>query len=538
MQNKNIERIINLVIFIAVGILYVAMVSAPLVETYLTQLLGGGFFNLQMILVLGLIIISAAIFIINLYSFSIFKEVRYLILTIVSFFMMGLYATQQLLLVNELFVIEELMRDNLNQMMMMVAIVMLVLLLIKIIVIRSDMTLKLPIRYVPFILLGLCLVFYGLYIMFNTGRLFRNDVVVAVLYILVSLNLFGYVTKYIVNDDKNAESVIFVGFIHLITYMYPAVTEPLNDYQQALINMFRLVSLIYMVNNFYSYLFKSYLQERQVYDEEREKYMENLEQIVDERTKNLKVANQTLQDEINAAQSLQKSMMPAREMVFKGVSFISNNIPCENMSGDFLDIYEIDNDKIGMYILDVSGHGINAALMNIYVYHYIRSTSPLIKRYLGDKPKRNLQYLYEKFNDMSFPDEMHLVMMIAAYYADEKKLYYSSGGLNTEPILVRRNGDIETLNKIKGFPICKMGSLFTPEYVDIDLELDKGDRIIFFTDGLLDERQGFDLTEEDIQTIMLKNIDKSLLALDNELRSKLSLDGLIDDVTYFIMQVD
>ena len=158
MQNKNIERIINLVIFIAVGILYVAMVSAPLVETYLTQLLRGGFFNLQMILVLGLIIISAAIFIINLYSFSIFKEVRYLILTIVRLFMMGLYATQQLLLVNELFVIEELMRDNLNQMMMMVAIVMLVLLLIKIIVIRSDMTLELPIRYVPFSRLGLCLV--------------------------------------------------------------------------------------------------------------------------------------------------------------------------------------------------------------------------------------------------------------------------------------------------------------------------------------------------------------------------------------------
>lgn len=538
MQGKTVERIINLLIFIAVGILYGAMISAPLVERFLTQLLGGGFFNIQLILVLGLIIISAAIFIINMYSFSIFKEVRYLLLTIVSFLMLLLYVVEQLLLVNELFVIEELARENLTQVMMLTCILILGLLFIKIIVIRSDMTLKLPIRFVPLILIATLGMFYGIFYIFNTGLLFSNDVIIAILYILVAMNLVGYVTKYITNEDKNAESIIFVGMIHLITFMYPGMGKVHTDYEDVLIFLFRLVSLLYMVNNFYTYLFNSYLKERQIYDEERERYTTNLERLVDERTKNLKVANQTLQDEINAAQGLQKSMMPAREMPFKGVSFISNNMPCENMSGDFLDIYEIDEDKIGMYILDVSGHGINAALMNIYVYHYIRSTSPLIKRYLGDKPKRNLQYLYEKFNDMNFPDEMHLVIMIAAYYANEKKLYYSSGGLNTEPILVRHNGDIEKLNKIKGFPICKMGSLFTPEYVDLDLDLEKGDRIIFFTDGLLDERQGFDLTEEDIQAIMLKNIDKSLLALDNELRSRLRTDGLIDDVTYFIMQVE
>ncbi len=250
-------------------------------------------------------------------------------------------------------------------------------------------------------------------------------------------------------------------------------------------------------------------------------------------------ANRILEGEIDSAKRLQQSLLPPDEVIFSGATFVSRNIPCEKLSGDFFDIYTIDKNKVGMYILDVSGHGINAALMNIYSYQYIRSTSPLVKRYLGDKPHKNLGYLYQEFNKMNFPDEMHIVMMIASYDMNLGTLTYSSGGLNTRPLLVRRNGEIRLLNSESGFPITKLGEFYTPQYKSVNVQLFRGDRILFYTDGLLDERQGINLTIEDLELILLSTMDQPLRSVDEAIYGHMKAfeDTLIDDVSYFLMQV-
>ena len=81
-----------------------------------------------------------------------------------------------------------------------------------------------------------------------------------------------------------------------------------------------------------------------------------------------------------------------------------------------------------------------------------------MKRFLGDKPQT--AYFWE-FNKMNFPDEMHIVMLIASYDMSIGTLTYSQADL-IRPLLVRSNGEIRYLNTESGFPITKLGDLHTP----------------------------------------------------------------------------
>ncbi len=227
-----------------------------------------------------------------------------------------------------------------------------------------------------------------------------------------------------------------------------------------------------------------------------------------------------------------------KDIVYSRASFVSENFPCERLSGDFYDIYSIDEDKVGMYILDVSGHGINAALMNIYIYNYIRTNSPLIKRLRGDQPHENLRYLYDEFNKMNFPDHMHVVIFIASYDMKKGILSYASGGINVLPILVRQSGGIEMLDDSSGFPICKMADYFTPEYFSAQVQLYSGDRVFFYTDGLLDERQGLDLNDDDLKILLMETLDEPMVAVDRALKELLEpvKNNLVDDISYFILE--
>ena len=216
-------------------------------------------------------------------------------------------------------------------------------------------------------------------------------------------------------------------------------------------------------------------------------YAKNKEKIDRRRKKESEDVNKQLGDEIENAKRSQQSLLPPRRFYYKNTLFVSEYIPCGSLSGDFYDIYQIDEDNIGMYVLDVSGHGISAALMTMFCNNYVKSTERLIKRYRGLKPHRNIQHFYDEFNKMSFPDEMHMVIFFASYNVKTRLLKYSNGGLKNFPILFKKDGQIKSLDQNIGFPICKMSDIYIPEYESTHIQLAVGDRAIFFTAGLIDE---------------------------------------------------
>ena len=538
MSDKLKDRILSLGIFVLFALLYVALIRARLVQDLFQVYLGAQAFNVSAILQIASLAAASGLFIINLYSFSLFREMRQLLFSFIFLMLLIILAMIFMMSINDHLPLTILKKPQLEGAILFLLLICMALLFIKLIVLRKRIPVVLPLRRIPFLLVGSILLLIAGYIWVSRGSAVLADVEEALLYILLFSNLIGYSLYYFIDGTSITGGILFSLIISISTYFFTPGNFFAGGYQDILGTLFRGVALVNLLNAFYRELFSSYLLEVEDLNTQRDLYTENLREVVEERTRELQKANDQLEREIDAAKRLQQSLLPVKDIVYANASFISENMPCDRLSGDFYDIYSIDEDRVGMYILDVSGHGINAALMNIYIYHYIRSSSPLIKRLIGDKPHENLRYLYDEFNKMNFPDHMHVVMFIASYDMKKGVLTYSSGGLNAQPIVLRHTGDLEVLDQSSGFPICKMAEFFTPEYFSAQIQLYKGDRIFFYTDGLLDDRQGIELAEEDLKILLLETMDEPLVSVNRAIKNRLNpvKDKLVDDISYFIME--
>lgn len=269
-------------------------------------------------------------------------------------------------------------------------------------------------------------------------------------------------------------------------------------------------------------------------------YANNLERVIQKRTKDIFERNRKFTLELEYARNIQQSLLPEQRFTIRNAAFVSGYFPCEDLSGDFYDIYRIDDDHVGMYILDVSGHGISAALMTMFCNNYIKSTERLIKRYRGLKPHKNLANFYEEFNRMNFPDEMHMVIFFASYCLSTRTLNYCSGGMNCLPFILSRDGKFKFLDESLGFPICKFSDLFKPVYQSASVELQPGDRVVFYTDGLIDMDKNKVMDQVGLEEFMSDHVELSLKALNERLIGRIypKMDKLKDDISYFIMEIE
>lgn len=356
--------------------------------------------------------------------------------------------------------------------------------------------------------------------------------------LLLIIVIMYYLRIYLLEHNRNVvvaiSSVVLLCFSHAARIIYPS-----SDQLSIIVfDIFRFMGYVF----FLQAIFKLNIGEPSLKKETTEKqiklYAENLEKIIDKRTHEIREVNARLIKELEYAKSIQQSLLPLKRLNFKNTTFMSEYFPCERLSGDFYDIYRIDEDNVGMYVLDVSGHGISAALMTMFCNNFIKSTERLIKRYRGLKPHRNLKHFYEEFNKMNFPEEMHMVIFFASYNISTRTLTYCTGGMNCYPILVRKSGDAEFLNQSQGFPICQMSEFFTPEYKSARIELMPGDRIVFYTDGLIDKFKNSVMDQDELVEVIIESRHDSLKNLNSKIVRTIepNAEQLEDDITYFIME--
>ncbi|MBK5251566.1 MAG: SpoIIE family protein phosphatase [Peptostreptococcaceae bacterium] len=304
-------------------------------------------------------------------------------------------------------------------------------------------------------------------------------------------------------------------------------------------NAIKIIALIFIFKALFSYNINlPWIQMREA-QERMKRYALDLENAIDKKTQKKNEANKHIMNEIRYAKEIQQSLLPKSNLLIRDTRFVSRYMPCENLSGDYFDIFKVDEENIGMYILDVSGHGVSAALMTMFCINTVKSTERLINRYRGLKPHRNLAHFYEAFNKMNFPPAMHMVIFFASYNFNSKILTYSSGGMNCYPILIKDDGGHVFLDKSKGFPICKCSDFYIPEYYSSRIDLRKGDRVIFYTDGLIDKQKNCVFGQTDLIDILESNRHKDIETIDRYIAERMEDNGgkIEDDITYFIMEI-
>jgi PAS domain S-box-containing protein len=85
----------------------------------------------------------------------------------------------------------------------------------------------------------------------------------------------------------------------------------------------------------------------------------------------LEAASQQTKRELEAAGAVQRSLLPVELIHVPGYNFAFKFRPCSDVGGDCLNILHLDESHLAVYILDVSGHGVAAALLSVTLSHML-----------------------------------------------------------------------------------------------------------------------------------------------------------------------
>jgi len=228
----------------------------------------------------------------------------------------------------------------------------------------------------------------------------------------------------------------------------------------------------YLEKNFDTYLLiskvNSLLRVKHLSDQLKQKYVE------------LEEKNHLLDLQLKMARQVQQELMPAIDMTFHGIQFVSQYMPAMDIGGDFYDVLTLSDHQIAVVMGDVSGHGISAALLTAMLTVMTRSLAPRFYT-----PEKFLYYLNNDIYKMfeNGVHEMYVCMFYAVIDTKEKKISYSNAG-QALPVMV---SEAETSGAIvlnaAGLPL---GMMPDSAYELHDLSYDTGDMLVFHTDGLSD----------------------------------------------------
>lgn len=182
-----------------------------------------------------------------------------------------------------------------------------------------------------------------------------------------------------------------------------------------------------------------------------------------------------LKEDIEFAKHIQCQALPSDGVYWDAFKTNSLYVQSEDLGGDLFDIVKIDDEKSLIYISDVSGHGIKSSLLTIFLRQVIR----------GTKTSHNdvnsiLDELLKNYNDLNVGDEQYLTILAGVYDHRLKTITFANGGHNCYPILIKGN-EVQEI-KVNGIPICSLMSEAAYETVTVPLE--KGDRLVLYTDGI------------------------------------------------------
>ncbi|MEJ5361320.1 MAG: SpoIIE family protein phosphatase [Spirochaetota bacterium] len=169
-------------------------------------------------------------------------------------------------------------------------------------------------------------------------------------------------------------------------------------------------------------------------------------------------------------------------------------IPTREMGGDFYDVIKIDEEKTGIMIADVTGHGIPAALVCAMLKMAFANNKELAQH-----PAQLLSTLNK---DLSNNIKENYITAAYAFIDTKNKTVTVSSAGHWPPLLIKKNGSIFN-NWAKGFPI---GWIEDVKYEETITTYSPGDKFLLYTDGILEARNpdnkifGFEMLVEYINS--------------------------------------
>ena len=185
------------------------------------------------------------------------------------------------------------------------------------------------------------------------------------------------------------------------------------------------------------------------------------------------VARERLETEVQLARQIQQTFIPDSLPQIEGWEFAARWRTARQVGGDFYDVFDLPNNRIGLFIADVADKGMPAALFMALTRTLVRAA--VIE---SDSPAQAMK----RVNDLLIPDTRQGMFVTAVYAVldlDKNEFTYVNAGHNP-PLWVRSDGTIERLTRTA----VALGVLINDPVEQRTIHLENDDSLLLYTDGL------------------------------------------------------
>lgn len=192
-------------------------------------------------------------------------------------------------------------------------------------------------------------------------------------------------------------------------------------------------------------------------------YQDQLRRMNDQMTRDLQIARR-----------VQEALMPQREFTSHRIEIRSAYIPSETLSGDFYD-YFMQDDMLYLFVADVSGHGLPAAILVSMLKSYIHteaSAEHSLARFMG------------ALNDFLFSVSLPTQFATAAFFRIDSARQIAYSNAAHPPFLLYQREHRSTI--ILEQPGNLLGAMPNMAFEEHTLTVNPGDTLFVYTDGLTD----------------------------------------------------
>ena len=231
-------------------------------------------------------------------------------------------------------------------------------------------------------------------------------------------------------------------------------------------------------------------------------------------------SNDRMMRDMQMARAMQNTILRTAMPNINGYRLSIRFHPCNHVGGDMFEAARMTDGRTLMFISDVSGHGVQAAMLTVFLRSEVASAA---------RRTANIaelaQMLTEAFRELGLGSEVFITAFLAALDAESGELECMNMGHSVPPLIADDRGVREI--RQAGLPICSWSALHEREIRKETIL--KGGRIMLYTDGLFDTQEAL----KEIKTKFGKEEFDSDAFLDEY---EEQADGCKDDVLMAIIE--
>lgn len=239
-----------------------------------------------------------------------------------------------------------------------------------------------------------------------------------------------------------------------------------------------------------------------------------------------------IREEVEHGREIQRDLLPEPEYIFNNIRIAAGMTTSTEIGGDFYDYFSLGDNRLGLVIADVSGHGVQSGMVTTAAkasLHTLLSSGVSTPAGLLSGMNRAIMATARR--------RLLMTCFIAVIDTGKGHMLFANAGHNFPYLYRRRSGELRLLDEAIGFPL---GLDENPVFQEMSAEFSAGDLFVLYTDGIVEcrDRNDEEFGYERMERVILNRVeDKPDGVVSALLESTLEFAGtsvLEDDVTILV----